>query len=108
MGNRKANGSRYNLKSRGLSMGSQYKGCYLINWTVARTFMVLNVMLIYLLAHAIPMFVIHESGEIKSRHAEPFKEFLFVICYSLLLSFGSVCVVMFLGVPCLILIVLSH
>ena len=43
MGNRKANGSRYNLKSRGLSMGSQYEGYYLINWTLARTFMVWNV-----------------------------------------------------------------
>ena len=80
------------------SMGSQYKGCYLINWTLARTFMVLNVVQIYFWTHVeILGSILNQSGSLVVNLV------VNTVCV-LLLYVGLVCLVMFVGVFYLMLI----
>ena len=75
-------------------MGSQYMGCYLINWTLSRTFMLLNVVQIYFWTHVgILAVILHQSGSLVVK----------TVCV-LLLYVGLVCLLMFVGVFYLILI----
>ena len=80
-------------------MGSQYKGHYLINLILARTFMVLRSIAIYLLAHFLPLTAILSKFD-------PSVNFRFAasIMWLLVLYVCSICIVVFVGLLYLILI----
>ena len=95
-------------------MGSQYKGNYLINWTLARTFTVWYVIKVYLFAHVIPLLqmlkIIKEIIDRKVNFSRRYRSspvvntVLPLLLLLLPIYIGAVCIILFVGVFYLMLI----
>ena len=87
-------------------MGSQYKGNYLINWTVTRTFTLWSIIKIYLFTHVLYRFETQIETSLVDRKGNLSRQYSFrpvintVVFFSVLLVVyvGGVCVVLFVEV----------